>query len=152
MELLRDELTKRGVEWEAFDDFEQTTQWSTHNGAFVYWARERDGKLLVETTAPTKCSASCSPEQAIDATLGPDTDGRMSGFQWHLMVDEAPEYGTNDYVVMGTRGALYVASEYSKYSQEGKGAYFYIPNRRDNFVDSKSVLAWAVIPPLEVDE
>lgn len=69
-EILRAMLDERGVEWEAFDDFEQTTEWSTHNGAFVYWARERDGKLLVETTAPTKCSASCTPEQAIDATLG----------------------------------------------------------------------------------
>lgn len=67
---LRRMLSERGVEWEAFDDFEQTTQWSTHYGAFVYWARERDGKLLVETTAPTKCSASCTPEQAIAATLG----------------------------------------------------------------------------------
>lgn len=69
-EILRHMLDERGVEWEAFDDFEQTTQWSTHNGAFVYWARERDGELLVETTAPTKCSASCTPAQAIAATLG----------------------------------------------------------------------------------
>lgn len=75
----------------------------------------------------------------------------MSDFTWHLMDEEAPEYGTNDYVVMGTRGALYVASKYSKYSQDGKGAYFYIPNRRDSFMDGKSVLAWAEIPPLEVD-
>ncbi len=69
-EILREMLTERGVVWEAFDDFEQTTEWSTHNGAFVYWAREREGKLLVETTAPTKCSASCTPEQAIEVTLG----------------------------------------------------------------------------------
>ena len=72
-EILREMLTERGVVWEAFDDFEQTTQWSTHNGAFVYWARERDGKLLVETTAPAKCSASYTPEQAIAATLGRGT-------------------------------------------------------------------------------
>lgn len=69
---LRHRLDERGIKWEAFDDFEQTTQWSTHYGAFVYWARERDGKLLVETAAPTKCSASCTPEQAIAATLGVD--------------------------------------------------------------------------------
>ena len=74
----------------------------------------------------------------------------MSDFTWHLMDERQPEYGHNDYVVMGTRGALYVASEYSKYSQDGKGAYFYIPNRRDNFMDKKQVLAWAEIPPLEV--
>ena len=73
-ERLRELLDERGVEWEAFDDFEQTTQWSTYNGAFVYWARERDGKLLVETTAPTKCSACCTPEQAIAATLGQEPD------------------------------------------------------------------------------
>ena len=69
---LRHRLDERGIKWEAFDDFEQTTQWSTHYGACVYWARERDGKLLVETAAPTKCSASCTPEQAIAATLGVD--------------------------------------------------------------------------------
>ena len=72
-EELRCLLDERGVEWEAFDVFEQTTQWSTYNGAFVYWARERDGKLLVETTAPTKCSASCTPELAVITTLGPGT-------------------------------------------------------------------------------
>lgn len=72
-EELRRMLNEREVEWEAFDVFEQTTQWSTYNGAFVYWARERDGKLLVETTAPTKCSASCTPGQAIVATLGAGT-------------------------------------------------------------------------------
>ena len=66
------------------------------------------------------------------------------------MADEAPEYGTNDYVVMGMRGAMYLASEFSKYSAEGNGAYFYIPNRRSNFMDEKQVLAWAEIPPLEV--
>lgn len=70
---LRRLLDDRGVEWEAFDDFEQTTQWSTCNGAFVYWARELDGKLLVETTAPTKCSASCTPEQAVKVTVGRGT-------------------------------------------------------------------------------
>lgn len=71
---LRRLLDERGVEWEAFDDFEQTTEWSTYNGAFVYWARERDGKLLVETTTPTKCSALCTPEQVIAATLGREPD------------------------------------------------------------------------------
>ena len=74
----------------------------------------------------------------------------MSNFEWHLMAEEAPEYGANDYVVMGTRGALYVASSYNKYSVDGKGAYFYIPNKRDNLMDSKQVLAWAEIPTLEV--
>ena len=77
-EVLRRLLNERGVEWEAFDDFEQTTQWSTHNGAFVYLARERDGKLLVETVAPTKCSASCTPEQAVEATLGARITGETS--------------------------------------------------------------------------
>ena len=85
-ERLRELLDERGVEWEAFDVFEQTTHWSTHNGAFVYWARERDGKLLVETTVPTKCSASCTPEQAVEATLGPRTTGETSdGF--HTMAE-----------------------------------------------------------------
>jgi len=74
-EQLRCLLDECGWEWEAFDDFEQTTQWSTYNGAFVYWARERDGELLVETTAPIKCSASCTPEQAIAITIGCNAGG-----------------------------------------------------------------------------
>lgn len=66
---LREMLDERGVKWEAYDEFELTTQWETHDGAFVYWARERDGKLLVETTAPTKCSLLVTPDQAVAATL-----------------------------------------------------------------------------------
>lgn len=91
---LRRMLDERGVEWKAFDDFEQTTQWSTHNGAFVYWARERDGKLLVETTAPTKCSASCAPEQAIIATLGAGTckPAVYHGEEWWSRVDPGEHY------------------------------------------------------------
>ena len=67
---IRKLLDECGVEWKAYDEFEPTTQWETYDGAFVYWARERDGILLVETTAPTKCSLSATPTQAIAATLG----------------------------------------------------------------------------------
>lgn len=76
----------------------------------------------------------------------------MSSFEWHEMKDSEPSLGSGNYVVLGTRGGLYVASDYSRYSQSGRGTYFYIPNRRDNFMDSSSVKAWAEIPPLEVGE
>lgn len=76
----------------------------------------------------------------------------MSEFKWHLMAEEQPEYGENDYLVMGIRGALYVACKYDRYSAGGKGEYFYIQNNRSNFMDSEKVLAWAEIPPLEVSE
>ena len=68
---------------------------ATHNGAFVYWARERDGKLLVETTVPTKCSASCTPEQAIAATLGnvylPAENAKLKTLVSHLMYVKPPQ-------------------------------------------------------------
>jgi hypothetical protein len=71
----------------------------------------------------------CKPDIFLE-TYEPAQDGDsvVSGFQWHLMADEAPEYGTKDFVVMGMRGAMYLASkfiagEFSEY------AYFYIPHR-----------------------
>lgn len=71
-EELRKLLDERGVEWGSYDEFEPRTQWEAHDGAFVYWARERNGMLLVESTAPEKCSLSMTAEQAIAATLGAD--------------------------------------------------------------------------------
>ena len=74
-EELRHILDERGVEWKEVGRPERDpfTEWTTCNGAFRYWSRERDGKLLVETATSIKCSASCTPEQAIEATLGPGT-------------------------------------------------------------------------------
>lgn len=72
----------------------------------------------------------------------------MSDFTWHLMDEKQPEQRENDYLVMGLRGGLYLSNGYDE-----KGAFFYLPNHRQkHFMDSKSVLAWAEIPPLEVDE
>lgn len=74
----------------------------------------------------------------------------MSDFTWHLMDEKQPEQRENDYLVMGLRGGLYLASGYEHLEDKPERSYFYIPNRRDNFMDSRSVLAWAEIPPLEV--
>ena len=69
---LRELLDERGVEYET-DERNAITEWSTYYGAFVYFARQREGKLLVETTVATKHSVILTPEQAIAATLGRGT-------------------------------------------------------------------------------
>ena len=66
---LREMLDERGVEYEV-DERNAITKWSTHYGAFVFFARQREGKLLVETTVATEHSVILTPEQAIAATLG----------------------------------------------------------------------------------
>ena len=68
-ELLCEMLDERGVVYETYDS-ESMTWWNTNHGAFVFFARERDGKLLVETSASTEHSLICTPEQAVAATLG----------------------------------------------------------------------------------
>lgn len=70
---LRRLLDERGVEYET-DERNAITEWSTYYGAFVYFARQREGKLLVETTVATKHSVILTPEQAIAATLGIERD------------------------------------------------------------------------------
>ena len=68
-ELLHRLLDESGVEYEV-DERNAITKWSTHYGAFVFFARQREGKLLVETTVATEHSLICTPEQAVAATLG----------------------------------------------------------------------------------
>lgn len=70
-------LDERGVEYEV-DERNAITKWSTHYGAFVYFARQREGKLLVETTVATEHSVILTPEQAIAATLGTEINGETS--------------------------------------------------------------------------
>lgn len=71
-ERLRELLDERGVEYEA-DERNAITKWSTYYGAFVFFARQREGKLLVETTVATEHSVILTPEQAVTATLGGGT-------------------------------------------------------------------------------
>ena len=74
---LRRKLTELHVEYETIDGHDICfTEWSTHNGAFVFTARESsrsygDNMLRVETCGIPKSCMIATPEQAIDATLGP---------------------------------------------------------------------------------
>ena len=77
---LRELLDERGVEYET-DERNAITKWSTYYGAFVFFARQREGKLLVETTVATKHSVILTPEQAIAATLGSGTCRNQ--WQWN---------------------------------------------------------------------
>lgn len=67
MEKLCKLLDEHGVEYET--DEHGVVKWSTHYGAFVFFARQRDGKLLVETTVATEHSVILTPEQIIYETL-----------------------------------------------------------------------------------
>ena len=70
----------------------------------------------------------------------------MSNFKWHLMADEKPEKGKSDYIVMGPKGGLYLAPRF-----EGYGDKVWFRDTRGNLHYPSDVLAWAEIPPLEVD-
>ena len=80
-ELLREMLDERGVVYETYDS-ESMTWWNTNHGAFVFFARERDGKLLVETSAGTEHSLICTPEQAVAATVGPCSFEELEADIW----------------------------------------------------------------------
>lgn len=73
---LRRKLAELHVEYETIDGPDICfTEWSTHNGAFVFTARESsrsygDNMLRVETCGIPKSCIIATPEQAIAATLG----------------------------------------------------------------------------------
>lgn len=71
----------------------------------------------------------------------------MSELKWHLMDDKQPEHEKNDYLVLGVRGGLYLANTYVN---ERWGNYF--RESHGHHIDVDKVLAWAEIPPMEVDE
>jgi hypothetical protein len=75
--------------------------------------------------------------------------GRMSGFTWHLMADGWPEKGKNDYIIMGINGGLYLAPRFEGYGDTEDTVWF--RDTRGNHYHPSQVLAWAEIPPLEVD-
>ena len=76
--------------------------------------------------------------------------GRMSKFRWHLMADEKPETGKNDYIVMGLKGGLYLATRFEGYGNDDDKVWF--RDTRGNHHHPPKVLAWAEIPTLEVAE
>lgn len=76
-------------------------------------------------------------------------DGGVSEFKWHLMVDGWPEKGKNDYIIMGIKGGLYLAPRFEGYGDTEDTVWF--RDTRGNHHHPSQVLAWAEIPPLEVD-
>ena len=74
----------------------------------------------------------------------------MSGFRWHLMADEKPGKGKSHYIVMGPNGGLYLATRFEGYGNDGDEVWF--RDTRGNHHYPSEVLAWAEIPPLEVNE
>lgn len=92
---LRRMLDERGVEYEV-DERNAITKWSTHYGAFVFFARQREGKLLVETTVATEHSVILTPDQAIAATLGSDREKALEELvrdMWRE-ITTCPDYQT----------------------------------------------------------
>lgn len=142
---LREGLDEREIEYKAINRLVTDIQ---RNGLFIRvydYGDDSDCQMSIETRCKT-------PEQAIEAiaaTLGPDTDGRMSGFTWHLMADGWPEKGKNDYIIMGIKGGLYLAPRFEGYGDTEDTVWF--RDTRGNHHYPAQVLAWAEIPPLEVD-
>jgi len=68
-------------------------------------------------------------------------------FRWHLISDERPPEGDGEYILLGRRGGKYYANEYT--SRSSGGGYFYVPNRRNQYMHAESIMAWAEIPPFE---
>lgn len=69
------------------------------------------------------------------------------GFKWHLMSEETPEKGRKNYIIMGTKGGIYLAPMVCGYHDE---TWFKDSRGRHHY--PKEVKAWAEIPPLEVNE
>jgi len=146
---LRELLDERGVEWRKTPHYSSESQDNETvfegNGIEWYANDHLNGRLGLRTAR-----YEVTPEQAVAATLGPDTDGRMSGFTWHLMADGWPEKGKNDYIIMGIKGGLYLAPRFEGYGDTEDTVWF--RDTRGNHHYPAQVLAWAEIPPLEVDE
>ena len=74
----------------------------------------------------------------------------MTEFKWHLMAEEAPEYGMREYLVMGPKGGLKLAYGYVEGHGGPLGTYFKTSVGGYDFIDARKVYAWAEIPTLEV--
>lgn len=71
----------------------------------------------------------------------------ITNFQWHLMAEEQPTDEDASYVIVGKRGAMYLAGHMDAFPSGRR--YFYIQNNRNNFMEFDKVKAWAEIPPFE---
>ena len=67
---------------------------------------------------------------------------------WHRMADVQPTDERGKYLLLGKRGAMYLANGFHVWEHSGRRS-FYIPNNRSGYVDFDKVEAWAEVPPYE---
>lgn len=67
---------------------------------------------------------------------------------WHGMADEQPTDERGKYILLGKRGAMYLANGFHTWDHSGRKS-FYIPNNRSGYIDFDKVEAWAEVPPCE---
>lgn len=71
-------------------------------------------------------------------------------FRWHKMADERPTDEDGTYLLLGNGGGMYVA-RIRLICADGS-TLFRIPNNRSGQIVSKSIKAWAEVPPFEERE
>jgi membrane protease subunit (stomatin/prohibitin family) len=76
----------------------------------------------------------------------------MTEFKWHLMAEEAPEYGMREYLVMGPKGGLKLAHGYVMGHYGPLGSYFKTSVSGYDCIKAEKVHAWAEIPPFGSDD
>lgn len=69
----------------------------------------------------------------------------MPMLRWHAMADERPQYPNVRYLIIGKRGAMYMADGFIVWKHSGRKS-FYIPNNRDVYKDFNKIKAWTEIP------
>lgn len=69
-------------------------------------------------------------------------------FMWHRMVDECPTDEDGIYLLLGNGGGMYVARISTLVCADGS-MLFRIPNNRSGHIRSRSIKAWAEIPPFK---
>lgn len=73
-------------------------------------------------------------------------------FRWHRMADERPTDEDGAYLLLGNGGGMYAGRISTLICPDGS-TLFRIPNNRSGHIVSKSIKAWAEIPPFrEVDD
>ena len=70
---------------------------------------------------------------------------------WHRMADEEPSDEKGKYLLLGKRGAMYLANGFRTWEHSQRKS-FYIPNNRSGHMDFDKVEAWAVVPEMEVEQ
>jgi len=69
---------------------------------------------------------------------------------WHMMADEESSDEKGKYLLIGMRGAMYLANGFHTRERSQRKS-FYIPNNRRGYMGFDKVEAWAVVPEMEED-